>query len=159
MEERRGWMRAVAEEVGRIAAPALGKRGLAEGQLVTRWAEIIGPELAERTAPERLAFARRDRRDGTLHLRVASSVALEVQHREPQLIERINGFFGYRAVARLRLVQAPPGPRRAPPPPAPPLAPADEEALDRRLAAIEDPALKAALKRLGQRIVGRSRLQ
>ena len=158
MEERRGFMRAIAADVARIAAPALGKRGLAEGQLVARWADVIGAELASGTSPERLSFARGDRREGTLQLRVAPGLALELQHREPQLIERINGFFGYRAVARLRFVQAPPAsPRRPRPPVARPLGASDAAALDRSLGGIEDPALKEALRRLGQGVIGRVR--
>ena len=31
--------------------------------------------------------------------------ATELQHLEPQVLERINGFFGYAAVKRLRLIQ------------------------------------------------------
>jgi hypothetical protein len=86
---------------------------------------------------------------------VASGWALEVQHREPQLVERINAFFGYRAIAKLALVQAPPAPSGPPAPPAPrPLAADEHQALDRRLEDIEDPALREALRRLGAAVIG-----
>jgi hypothetical protein len=152
---RRGYLRALAAEVPRIAAPILGKRGLGEAQLIAEWASIIGAELADHVSPDRLAFPRGERRDGVLHLRVASQVALEIQHREPQLIERINAFFGYRAIVRLRLVHAPPNPsaRRAPPRPVP-LAAREEQMLDQRLAGVEDPELRAALRRLGASVIG-----
>lgn len=154
-EKRHGRLRAIAAEVPRIAAPALGKRGFGEAQLISQWPAIIGAALAAKVTPDKLSYARGERRDGTLRLRVAPAVALEVQHREPQLLERINSFFGYRAVARLVLVQGPPA--RPPRPDSPrmrPLAAAEREALDRRLAAIEDPELRAALKRLGESVMG-----
>lgn len=154
--QRRGRLRAIAAEVPKIAAPILGKRGLGEAQLLAEWASIIGPALAEHASPDRLSFARGgERRDGTLHLRVASAVALEIQHREPQLIERINAFFGYRAVARLRLVHAPPNEAARPAPPRPvPLAPRESQVLDQRLAGVDDPELRAALRRLGAAVIG-----
>lgn len=155
MEERRGRLRAIAAEVPRIAQPVLGKRGLGEAQLVAQWAAIVGAELADQLSPDRLSFPRGERREGTLRLRVASGWALQVQHREPQLIERINAFFGYRAVAKLALVQAPPASAGPPARPAPrPLAAGEHQALDRRLEDIEDPALREALRRLGAAVIG-----
>jgi len=153
-EERRGGMRAIAANVPKIAGAVLGKRGFAEAQLVAQWPAIIGEALAAGVSPDKLSFARGERRDGTLHLRVASGLALEVQHREPVLIERINAFFGYRAVARLALKQGPPA---RPPEPAPPrrrpLKGEERQLLDQRLAAIDDPGLKAALERLGEAVL------
>ena len=100
----------------------------------------------------------RERRDGTLHIRVAPGLGLEVQHREPVLVERINAFFGYRAVARLALKQGPSArftESRLPPPR--PLKSEERRALDRQLADIEDPALRAALDRLGAAVIGSNR--
>jgi hypothetical protein len=155
-EERRGGMRAIGASLARITKPVLGKQGLGEAQLVQEWPAIIGEELARHCWPIKLSFPRGERRDGTLRLRVTSGVALEIQHREPVLLERINGYFGYRAVIRLALVQGPP-PLREHAAPTPPrkLAPAERQALDRRLDDIADPALRAALQRLGSAIIGK----
>ncbi|HKT19336.1 MAG TPA: DciA family protein [Stellaceae bacterium] len=154
MEERRGGIRAIAAEVPRVAKAALGKRGFGEAQLVTQWDAVIGPELAGKLAPDRLSFARGERRDGVLRLRVASAFAVEAQHLEPLIIERINGFFGYQAVARLVLVQGPPVRRAEAPPRLRPLDPAEQRALDERVAAVPDQGLRAALARLGAAILG-----
>jgi hypothetical protein len=107
-DERRGIMQAIGASLPRIAKPVLGKQGLGEAQLLQEWPAIIGDELARYCWPIKLSFPRGERRDGTLRLRVASALALEIQHREPVLLERINGYFGYRAVVRLALVQGPP---------------------------------------------------
>jgi hypothetical protein len=148
-------MRALAGEVAKIAAPVLGKRGLAPAQLVASWSSIVGSEWAGKATPERLDFAQGERRDGTLRLRVAPACGPELQHCAPLLLERINGFFGYRAVARLVLVQGPPvNPKRPPPRKPTPLAPDERAALDRRLLAVEDPGLRDALRRLGEAVIG-----
>ena len=153
-QERRGRLRAIAAEVPKIAGAVLGKRGFAEAQLVAQWPAIIGDSLAAGVTPEKLSFPRGERRDGTLHLRVAPGLGLEVQHREPVLIERINAFFGYRAVARLALKQGPPAAAPPAPPQKRPLEAAERQLLARDLAAIDDDALKTALERLGEAVIG-----
>ena len=157
-EERRGSLRAIAAEVPRIARAVLGKHGFGEAQLVAQWPAIIGEDIAKGASPEKLSFPRGERRDGTLHLRVAPGLALEIQHREPVLLERINAFFGYRAVARLALRQGPPARAAASRPEPPrPLATEERQALDQTVAPVADPELRAALARLGTAVIGASR--
>jgi hypothetical protein len=152
---RRGGMQRLGAAVPRLAGPVLGRQGLGEAQLLGEWPAIVGPALADQCWPVKLAFPRGERKDGTLRLRAAPAAALEIQHKEPAVIERINAFFGYRAVARLALVQGP-LPRRAEsrPPPPRPLDSGEDDALKRRLAGVADPALQAALERLGRAVIG-----
>ncbi len=146
---RRAGLRALAVSLPRVTKRLFGKRGFAEGGLAADWPGIVGAELATRCRPGKLAFARAaERRDGTLTLRVEAPFATEVQHLAPQIMERINGYFGYRAVARLRLKQVPyrPGPKRGRTAPDPEITPE----LAARLEAVEDPELRSALGRLGR---------
>jgi hypothetical protein len=155
VQQRQGRLRSLGAALPSIAAPVLGKRGFAEAQLIAEWPSIVGADLADKIAPDRLSFSQGERRDGTLRLRVASGLGPEIQHRTPQILERINGFFGYRAVARLALVQGPPLRPARPGPKLPrPLAAAEREALDQRLAGIKDPVLRDALRRLGAAVMG-----
>lgn len=157
---RKGRMQALAASLPRIAGKALGKRGLAEGGLVTDWTAIVGDQIADATLPIKLAFTGRERRDGTLHLRVAGAIALELQHLEPQLIERINAYLGYGAVARLRLERGPlpkPVRRRLAEPMAAPLAPAESAAINQSVAGITDEALRESLARLGTTLAAQAK--
>ena len=78
-----------------------------------------------------------------------------MQHAAPQVVERINTYFGFRAVRRLKLVQAPLPP--APAPPAPPqerpLAPAEQEELQAAVAEVDDRPLQEALLGLGRSLL------
>jgi hypothetical protein len=150
-DERRGRTQTVGAILPRIAGRALGRNGLGEAQLVQHWPAIVGDRLAGGSSPERLSFRRGARRDGTLRLKVAPALALEIQHDEPAILERINGFFGYRAVARLALEQTW-IPRRDPPPAERPLSLEERAELDRAVAAVGDDALRTALRRLGTAI-------
>jgi hypothetical protein len=131
------------------AAKAYRKHGFAESRLLTDWASVVGERLAEVCLPEKLA------RDGALSVRVSPAFALELQHLEPKILERIAGYFGHRAVSRLKLRQGivePPAPdlHRQPRD----LTPEEGNALDERLAGVEDAALRAALERLGRAVIG-----
>ena len=99
-----------------VAGKALGKKGLGYGKLVTDWKMIVGPDLGDVTAPVKLAFPKGERTDATLTIDIVPARAIEVQHSMPQLIERVNAMFGYRAVARIKIASgflqpAPPIPR------------------------------------------------
>ncbi|WP_178133371.1 DUF721 domain-containing protein [Vineibacter terrae] len=157
--DRRGGMKAVGAHVGRLTAPLARHRGTASARLQAEWSTIVGPEIARQSLPERLVGAggkASGKGGATLKLRVAGPLALELQHLAPQLIERINGFFGYPAVARLQIMQGPlPHTPPAPPPAPRPLDPARQRALRERVAPIGDEALRGALERLGRAILGR----
>lgn len=148
--------RPIGRAVPGVAGKALGKRGLAFGTLITDWASIVGHQLSLRTAPDRLAFPRGKREEATLHIRATGAFALELQHLEPQIIERINGFFGYRAVARIRLVHAAPLAPAAKPRPRPrPLTLDEELRLHAATEAVDDPDLRATLESFGRALMGR----
>jgi hypothetical protein len=149
--ERTNAMLSIATALPRITRKTLGRRGLAEGSLVTDWATVVGPLIAERSLPLRLKFAGAERSDGTLHVRVSGALALELQHLEPQVLERINGYFGYRAVGRLRIHQGPvPAGRGAPQTPRNALAPQIDVEIGTLVSTVDDDDLRRALHELGR---------
>jgi hypothetical protein len=154
-KSRRG-LHPMASLMWKVATPALRKRGLSEARIVTDWAEIVGPMLAGATSPERLKTESRDA-PGVLHIRAAGPVATEIQHLAPQIIERINGYFGYRAIDRLHIVQAPPRTRRRRRREAPAVDEKTRQGVESRVAAVSDDALRDALAGLGLAIEGRDR--
>ncbi len=146
---RGGGLRRLPELLGRVLDPAARRRGLAEARLLTDWRLIVGPQLGMRCQPVRLSGARGA--PGVLTIHVGGASALELQHSEPQVVERINDFFGYPAVARLRLIQAPPArPVKRPAPwPTRPLAAGERRALAAAVEIVSDAGLRSALVRLG----------
>jgi hypothetical protein len=146
---RGGGLRRLPDLLGRVLDPAARRRGLAEAGVLSDWPRIVGEVLAARCQPVKLTGGDRGH-GGVLHVHVAGSAALELQHSEPQLLERINSYFGYPAVARLRLIRAPLAlPRRTAATARKPLdaaARADIEAVVRPVA---DDGLRAALSGLG----------
>lgn len=144
--------RPIGAALAKITEPHFRAQGFAEAAVLTRWPAIVGEELARVSCPERLSP------DGSLKLRVTGGAAPEIQHLEPQILERIAGHFGYRAVKRLVLVQGP-LPRREETRVAEPaeLAPEDEAQLAHELKAVPEPALRAALAALGRALLRRGK--
>jgi hypothetical protein len=146
--------RPLADLVRRTLADTFARQGFASTELVTHWNDIVGAEIAAHCEPMRIKWPRGGDMEApepaTLILRVEGPVAIEIQHLSPVILERVNRFFGWRAVGRLALRQAPLA-RRA----APPVRPPPDPELTARLAAtldVADEDLRNALARLGAAI-------
>ena len=150
--------RALAKTIGRITKPIFSRRGFADGAVIDEWPAIAGDLLAQHTVPEKIDYPRNVKTDGTLRLRVDSgSFALEIQHFEPQLIERINTYFGYRAVGSVKTIQGPLPKRKEMSAPEPKtLNAAQENVLNQELSNVEDEDIREALEKLGRSILSRS---
>lgn len=157
MTTRGGGPKPVGDMALRVAARALRRRGFAEPRLLAAWPEVIGGLLADHTAPERIVYPRGQRDNGVLHVRVAGPLALELQHLAPVVVDRINGWFGYRAVARLQLHQGRVAGRAARRPEPAPEDPALRARAEAAVAGIADPALRRALADLGCAVLSRNR--
>ena len=155
--------RSVGTFVPKLTRTAFEKFGFSTAALLTDWAQIVGPQLAQTTAPDRIrwpktveqdmAGGRTGQRSGaTLHLSVDPARALDVQYKTGLIIDRINSYFGYRAVADLRIVQA--RVAMTPPPPVRTRAPV-AVAPDPILKSITDDGLRAALERMQQGMMAR----
>jgi hypothetical protein len=150
----KSYPRPLADLLHKTLDEAFARQGFASTALVTRWVEIAGAEIAAHSQPERIKWPRpaggRTPEPGTLILRVEGPTAVEIQHLSAIILERVNRFFGWQAVARLRLRQAPlrrtsPAPGRSP----------DRGAVARmaaELSDIDNEDLRDALARLGAAI-------
>jgi hypothetical protein len=138
-----------------VFSDAYAKQGFAARELVTRWSEIAGADIARHAEPLKMQWPRpvegQPQEPATLVLRVEGPAALEIQHKSDVLLERVNRFFGWHAVGRLALRQAPLSRReRSARPRAP--DPKEVEEVAKTLSGVEDEALKDALARLGAAI-------
>jgi len=147
----RAFAKPLRDLLGKVVGETFTRQGFASAELVTRWGEIVGPEISAHSEPIKIQWPRpaegEQRAPGVLILRVEGPAAIEIQHLANVVCERVNGFLGWRAVDRLALRQAPL--RRAS---RKPVAMADAAAAARLAASmpqIADEELRAALGRLG----------
>jgi hypothetical protein len=146
--------RSLSATLPKVTKAIIDKGGRDYATLIAEWPAIVGPQLAAASQPEKLVRRRHDDErstGGVLTIRVSGGAALEIQHREPQIVERINTYLGYRGVVRLRLVQGVLT-RRIPAslPPERALSPAESQAIDSAAAKVTDPDLQSRLARFGR---------
>jgi hypothetical protein len=153
--------RPLADFVGAALDPLAAKRGFGESDILLNWDAIVGERLAKVCEPVRLQWPPRAPKaapdapaePATLHLRVEGAFALELQHLAPIVRERVNARLGWRCVERVVLKQ---GPLEKRDEAARGVAPPAEASVARAAtltADVDDGDLRAALTRLGARVV------
>lgn len=160
MRRRDPGLRALSRNLSGLTAPLLQGRSRAEASLLQDWDRIAGTEIAAVCRVGRLSFPKRtERRNARLTLQCDPGAALDLQHATPQLIERVNGYFGFALVAEIALQQRPkqadprrPEKRGVPAPDRAALAEAE-----RRTAEIEDAELRGAMTRLAAAVAAQRR--
>ncbi|WP_421724557.1 DUF721 domain-containing protein [Bauldia sp.] len=150
----------MSDLVGRTIAPVTARRGFATADLIAAWPAIAGSAHANCTAPEKVVWPRQsddgEPAAGVLVVKVDGPRAIFVQHDLPQIVERVNAYLGYRAIARARIIQSPvaSGEGAARMPSVRILDPVAERGLERDVADIDDERLRRALIRLGRGVRG-----
>jgi hypothetical protein len=150
----------VAELASAILNPVLERRAGMTLDLLTLWEDFAGAENAALSRPEKLDWPRRASEDeafepATLVVACEGSRAVFLTHQSDTILARVNGYFGFRAVARMRIVQRPVRNMQPPPKPAKPsLKPVTGNA-KQILDSVEDDDLRAALERLGTGVFSR----
>lgn len=163
--------KAIGVEVDALLQPLQqGQRGkqFVSPALLAAWPEIVGERLAGLCMPIQMKAQLKSRSrhkkvgdDGAvLEVRADPSIQIDLDYGQALILERINSFFGYQAVSKLRVIAkaglvttAAPNPVQTP---GPPSAEAQSAARD-ATAEVDDPALRAALQDLGASIIAADR--
>jgi len=153
-----------------LLAPVLQKKAGLNVRLIRNWAEIVGQAVAAAAVPVKISWPRQADKAGRGDFAAAVLViacfgyeAVKLQHETSEIIARINRFFGYRAIGKIRIeqrwpqqernaaaaVSAPGGARSWAGAAAGAAVP---DSLQADINAIADKALRASLRRLGQAV-------
>lgn len=148
---RGGAAKPISDLMPQIGRTAFRRFGFVQSNVVTRWPEIVGDIHARVCAPEAIRFPLGEKAEGILQLVVVPAHAPLIQHVIPEIMERVNRFFGYKAVARVKIrqgeVKPPPAHKRPAAPPS--LKPIPME-LGENLRDIGDPELRTVLESLAR---------
>tara|TARA_B100000902_G_C27163084_1_gene839794 strand:- start:482 stop:988 length:507 start_codon:yes stop_codon:yes gene_type:complete len=148
----------LASHVVKLTKPIFGERGFADASIISDWPEIAGEYLANHCVPEKINYPTSHKKRGTLHLRIDNGgLAIQLQHLEALVIERINAYFGFGAVESIRITQGPLPkiPKNTFFPPRP-LSEKEEQNLLDCLSDVADDDLHKALERLGRAILSKT---
>ncbi len=105
-ERRTQDLQSVSRTLLPLAKRLLGAKGMMEVDLLAGWEDIAGTEIAAYTLPLGVSFRRGEKTNGILQVEVpAGAFALELKHRENFILAKVNAYFGYRAVAGMKIIQ------------------------------------------------------
>jgi hypothetical protein len=147
---RGGQARPISDLMPEVGRTAFRRFGFVQSSVVTRWPDIVGPRHARICTPESIRFPPGEKHEGILQLVVVPAHAPIIQHVIPEIVERVNRFFGYNAVAKVKIRQ---GEVKAPPPSRPKAPPSLKPVpieLGDSLRDIGDPELRAVLESLAR---------
>lgn len=106
-EKRVGQTRRIGSLSDSIARPFYAHKGFSTSRVLLEWPHIVGTALAKVCLPEKVVFPRDKTVGGSLWVRAPSSVAFQVSYQEQQILQRINQYFGYKAISFLKITQLP----------------------------------------------------
>lgn len=137
----------------KVMDPIFQQRGFVRSKIILDWHLIVGERFASFCLPERIDYPFEKKTGGRLVIKTTSSFAMQISFCEPLIIQKINRYFGYKAVERLSISHSflKTTPTRKIPEPT--LTQEQKESLEHLLGDIEDPALKNALYNLGEGIL------
>jgi len=151
--------RSLSDLVPGLTRNILGKKSLLFGKMLADWPNIAGADMAAKTMPLDLKYAKKidKQSQATLHLAVQSAYALEISYQKSLLIERLNMFFGYPAIKDIKIIQQTNimSNKKAASAPIRPLTLQENQSLDGIVAEIKENDLQTALKNLGKAIISR----
>ena len=159
-QKRRG-ARPVGDLVSQLLDPVLARKAGMTSGLIAAWAELVGARLDGVCRPEKLVWPPRLHeadpfQPATLLVACEGASVLRLQHQTSEIVARVNAFFGYPAIDRMKIVQRAVTQQRP-----------DRRPVLRSLKAselsdiaamtdrIEDPKLKAALAAFGASVLQR----
>jgi len=109
--------RPLADVLHRTLNAAFAKQGFVSTELVTRWGEIVGAEIAAHSEPDKIQWPRPSDGEipepGVLVLRVEGPAAVEIQHLSGVVLERVNRFFRLEGGRQPSAAPSPASPARA----------------------------------------------
>ena len=83
-------------------------RGFAEARIITHWEEVAGSEISEIARPVKVRYPRGKGLGATLVLLTTGAHAPVLEMQKEMLRQRVNGTYGYNAIARIEITQTAP---------------------------------------------------
>lgn len=154
MSERKRGFLPLADMTAPLLDPVLRRRAGLNIQLLECWPEIVGEDTAEMSQPLKILWPKRAQEGrefepAVLVIACEGFAAMKIQHESGEIIQRINAFFGFAAIARLKIEQKPLYRQQQTVKRVPAINEAQKEQLETMTASIENSQLRQALFHLG----------
>ncbi len=95
----------ISKLLPKLVKATFEKKGFIQAEILLEWDKIVGQEMSQKCTPEKLVFSKGKKTEGILYLNVHISSGLLIEYGSPLIIDKINSYFGYQAVNRLKIKQ------------------------------------------------------
>jgi hypothetical protein len=102
----------IADSLKTINNKFLYKYGKLDFTIHSKWADIVGKFFVNHSEPQKITSVANSVNDSGetiydryLHVNVSPAAALEFQHFQDKIIEKINSYFGYKAIKGVKIYQ------------------------------------------------------
>mgnify|MGYP001202862883 CR=1 FL=1 len=101
----------IRDTIGIINKKYINKFGKIDYIIYSKWEEIVGSFFKNHSEPKKIISIKEENDNSEaayynyLLVNVTPSAALEFQHFKDKIIEKINSFFGYRAIHDIKITQ------------------------------------------------------
>tara|TARA_B100000686_G_C16452370_1_gene792764 strand:+ start:104 stop:607 length:504 start_codon:yes stop_codon:yes gene_type:complete len=102
----------IGDSLKKINRDFSNKYGKIEYLIITKWPKIVGQFFANHSEPNKISRIPDGENDtgdviysNYLHINVSPVAAVEFQHFKDKIIDKINSYFGYKAISYIRLKQ------------------------------------------------------
>ena len=102
----------IGETIAKVNKKYSSKLGKIEFLILSKWSQIVGSFFADHSEPDKISQTTEEFNEfdepiykNFLHVRVSPAAAVEFQHYKDKIMEKINSFFGYKAISDLRFQQ------------------------------------------------------
>ena len=156
----------VAQAINPLLRQLLGNNGMVTLELLNSWQDIVGKDMSAYCWPQKIVFKKNERTDGCLNLNVlAGAFAMEIQQKQQQIIEKINVFFGYPAISKIKICQTADmknfsiGKKNIDKVQKNVVSPEEESYITELIKDINDDELRQSLERIGRAVFARNKKQ
>ena len=73
--------------------------------MIKKWREIIGDDIAKFCWPIKIVFSEINNLNGIIFLKTMRGKSMEIEFKNEEIIEKLNQYFGYKAIAKISVVQ------------------------------------------------------
>jgi hypothetical protein len=100
-------LKPLARLVADIATPICQRAGFSQASIILDWDKIVSPAFSQFCQAIKVIFPAHKKSQGVLHVRVPSAMALAISYQTPQILERVNSYYGYQAIAKVTIHHGP----------------------------------------------------
>ena len=112
-ESKRAFVpKTIGDSLKKINRDFSNKYGKIEYLIIAKWPKIVGQFFANHSEPDKISRIPDGENDtgdviysNYLHINVSPVAAVEFQHFKDKIIDKINSYFGYKAISNIRLKQ------------------------------------------------------